>query len=207
MFPQLAGLGNTNEFLNRIFVTYDTRNSTSIPTTGSEIVGFVGATDRSFLSSVSYSLFGLDARRFVPIDDRFTLAGHVALRYMPSGGNPPFWALSSLGGDRSVLAEQQPLRAYGGDRFVDLNSFSSSVELRTKIFSMNLFSTEVALEMAPFVDAGRVFHNMGDNPVDHLHVAGGIGFRGVAKPYVVGYVDVGYGSEGLAIFSGIDYPF
>jgi hypothetical protein len=36
---------------------------------------------------------------------------------------------------------------------------------------------------------------------------GGIGFRGVARPFVVGYVDIGYGSEGVAVFTGLNYPF
>jgi len=31
--------------------------------------------------------------------------------------------------------------------------------------------------------------------------------RAVANPFVVGYVDVGYGHERLAVFSGINYPF
>jgi hypothetical protein len=35
----------------------------------------------------------------------------------------------------------------------------------------------------------------------------GVGIRGIARPSVVGYVDMGYGTEGLAIFTGINYPF
>jgi hypothetical protein len=31
--------------------------------------------------------------------------------------------------------------------------------------------------------------------------------RGVASPFIVGYVDVGFGSEGPAVFTGINYPF
>jgi hypothetical protein len=31
--------------------------------------------------------------------------------------------------------------------------------------------------------------------------------RAVAKPFIVGYVDIGYGGEGIAVFSGINYPF
>jgi putative acetyltransferase len=33
----------------------------------------------------------------------------------------------------------------------------------------------------------------------HIHKVGGLGFRGIASPFVVGYVDVGYGSEGAAV--------
>jgi outer membrane translocation and assembly module TamA len=207
VFPQLNGLGNEHEFLTRVFVSYDTRDSSTVPTHGSQIVGFAGVTDKTFLSTVSYSRFGVDARHFQPISDRFILAAHVALQYMPVGNNVPFWALSSLGGDRSVLAERQPLRGFGSDRFIDRNSFSSTVELRSKIFDLDLFTTNLTFEMAPFIDAGRVFRNLDDNPVSRLHVAGGVGLRAVARPFIVGYVDIGYGSEGTAIFSGVNYPF
>jgi hypothetical protein len=40
-----------------------------------------------------------------------------------------------------------------------------------------------------------------------VHSVGGVGFRAIAEPFVVGYVDVGYGGEGAAVFSGINYPF
>jgi hypothetical protein len=72
---------------------------------------------------------------------------------------------------------------------------------------LNGFGTRVSLELAPFVDAGKVFANPGSSPVSHLHHAVGLGVRGVASPYVVGYVDVGYGQGRAAVFSGINYPF
>jgi hypothetical protein len=31
--------------------------------------------------------------------------------------------------------------------------------------------------------------------------------RGVASPYVVGYLDMGFGNGRPAFFSGINYPF
>lgn len=202
-------LGNENELLNRLLITYDTRDSPSIPTGGTELIAFAGFADRSVLSSISYSLFGFDARHIAPIagDGRFTLVGHVAARYMPTASNAPFWALSSLGGDRSVVGERQPLRGFGDDRFIDRNSFSASLELRSHLFDLGLLSTTVTFEAAPFLDAGQVFPRVTDSPVNRLHLAGGVGFRAIAAPYIVGYVDVGYGGEGLAIFSGIKYPF
>ena len=207
VFPNLPGLGNERDFLNRVFIAYDTRDSGTIPTQGSAIVAFAGISNQGFLSSVSYSGFGLDVKHFEPINDRLGFAGHVALQYMPVGNDAPFWALSSLGGDRSVLAERQPLRGFGADRFIDRNLFSSSVELRQKVLDLNLFSTELAVELAPFIEAGRVFHKLGDSPIGRLHLDGGLGFRAIAKPFIVGYVDIGYGGEGIAIFSGINYPF
>jgi hypothetical protein len=44
-------------------------------------------------------------------------------------------------------------------------------------------------------------------PFTHLHLASGIGFRAIALPVVVAFVDFGYGQNGAAVFSGINYPF
>ena len=200
-------LGSENEWLNRLSFTYDTRDSPSIPTQGTALTIFAGATDRRFLSSISYTELGLDARHLQPLDERFTLATHAALRYMPGSDPLPFWALSRLGGDRSDIGERQLLRGYGEGRFVDRNLFSGSIEVRSRVFDINLFSQELSVEAAPFIDAGRVFHDMGQNPLSRLHVAGGVGLRAIAPPFIVGYLDIGYGAEGSAIFSGINYPF
>jgi hypothetical protein len=57
------------------------------------------------------------------------------------------------------------------------------------------------------VDFGRVFSSSSTDPLGHLHPVVGVGFRGIARPFVVGYVDIGYGSEGAAVFTGLNYPF
>jgi outer membrane protein assembly factor BamA len=207
-FPTLQGVRHgSNELFSRLFLTYDTRNSRNVPTTGSLVSLWGGLTDRAFLSSVSYSAFGLDARQYQPLHPRITLVGHIAFRYMPVGRNTPFWALSRLGGDRTDVGYQQPLRGFGAGRFVDRHMFAANVELRTRVFEHDIFGTHALLELAPFVDLGQVFHSLHTNPLSRLHPVGGLGFRGVAAPFVVGYVDVGYGSEGVAVFSGVNYPF
>ena len=78
---------------------------------------------------------------------------------------------------------------------------------RTRVFDADLFGTHGIAEIAPFAEAGRVFRGMSENPLTDLHPVGGVGFRAIAEPFVVGYVDVGYGGEGTAVFSGINYPF
>jgi outer membrane protein assembly factor BamA len=207
-FPGLPGLGTQHELFNRIFASYDTRDSIALPSKGSQVVVSAGFSDRAFGSSASYSAMSLDVRHYQPLDQRFTLAAHVALRYLPTGkGDAPFWAQGSLGGDRSINGEQQPLRAYGEGRFIDLNLFSAGAELRSRVADLDLFTTHVSVQIAPFVEFGKVFHDASDWPLKRLHTAGGIGFRAVAPPFIVGYVDIGYGSEGTAVFSGINYPF
>jgi hypothetical protein len=126
---------------------------------------------------------------------------------MPSAAEAPFWALSSLGGDRSIPNGREPLRSDGADRYVDENLIATGAELRMRVAGFGAFSTHVSLELAPFVDAGKVFSNGPGNLLSEMHTAAGIGVRGVASPYVVGYVDVGYGRGKAVVFSGINYPF
>jgi hypothetical protein len=90
---------------------------------------------------------------------------------------------------------------------VDNNLAVLNAEVRAQVWERDLFGTHGVFELAPFFDVGRVGHTLGYDPFDELHPAGGVGFRGIALPFVVAYVDVGYGGEGVAVFSGINYPF
>ena len=207
-FGNILGVGTTNSLLERISVSYDTRDDLTVPKHGVQLVAYGGIASRAgVLNDNSYSETGVDGRLFVPLGTQTTLAVHAALRYLPSAGHVPFWALSTIGGDRSEIGGVQPLRGYGAGRYYDRDSFSGTVELRHNVFSFNALSTHVDLEVSPFVDSGRVFANGGTFPFSQLHTIGGVGIRGIAPPFVVGYVDIGYGNEGAAIFSGINYPF
>lgn len=206
-FPTLKGLNGGTEVLNQIQATYDTRDSIDIPTQGGYEMLYASIADRRFMSSVSYTRFGADIHQYFPIGHNVTLATHGYLQYMPAGDETPFWAMARLGGESSLLMNQQTLRGYGAGRFVDNNLFDVNVEMRSRVWERDIFNTHGILELAPFFDLGRVFHNPGDDFVTDLHPVGGMGFRGIAEPFVVGYVDVGWGGEGAAVFSGINYPF
>jgi outer membrane protein assembly factor BamA len=154
-----------------------------------------------------YTEAGVDGRGYWPVAKATILAAHLGLRYLPSAHDVPFWALSSLGGGESDTGGQGALRGYGAGRFYDRNSFSTTVELRRTVMSFDAASTHVDVELAPFVDVGRVFSRSSTSPLDGLHQVYGVGFRGIARPFVVGHVDIGYGSEGVAVFTGLNYPF
>jgi hypothetical protein len=207
-FGPILGVGSNHETLNRVEVIYDTRDDTAIPTRGGEYVIFGGAAARDgIFDSSLYSVTGFDARQVWSPTAGNTIAAHMALRYMPGATDVPFWSLSNIGGDRSILADSQPLRGFGQGRFYGRNAFSTSVEYRKRVLDVDTASTHIDVEVTPFVDMGEVFAHSRDSPVAHLHHVGGVGFRGIAPPFVVGYVDVGYGSEGTAVFTGINYPF
>lgn len=207
LFPHQKGLQGGTEVLNIAMLTYDTRDSIEIPRSGGLARVFAGFADRAFMSSVSYTRFGGEIRRYYSLNRRVTLVGHAFIEYEPAGNELPFWTMARLGGEPSLLWDQQTLRGYGTGRFVDNNLAVANLEVRTRVYEMDLFGTHGILELAPFFDAGRVAHNIGFDPFVDTHPVGGIGFRGIAEPFVVGYVDIGYGGEGTAIFSGINYPF
>jgi Omp85 superfamily domain len=205
-FPTL--LGTNKEFLNRLSLVYDSRDDLAVPSRGMKWVLYVGtAAKNGLVNDSSYSEAGIDGRGIWPVAPDTVLAAHLSLRYLPTVNDIPFWALSSLGGGQSVIGGEQPLRGFGAGRFYDRDSFSSTVELRRKVFSFDAVTTVLDIEVAPFADVGRVFSSTSTDPLDHVHKVVGVGFRGIARPYVVGYVDVGYGTEGAAVFTGLNYPF
>ena len=159
--------------------------------------------DRTLGSSTSYTKFGFDSRGYIPLRGEKKnpiLAMRATADYVAGPADTPFWERSSLGGRRS-------LRGYGGDRFIGFNRSIGSVELRTNVYQHRLFGVNAELELAPFIDAGEVFKGVTTNPVGDLHWDYGLGFRGIVRPQILAFVDVGHGDEGLKVFTGIDYPF
>lgn len=207
-FSGELGLGSSPETLSRAAVIYDSRDDTTVPTRGGEYALYGGvAAAHGLVNASLYSVVGTDARQLWSLGAGSTLAAHAALRYMPGTTAVPFWVLSSLGGDLSVLGETQPLRGYGTGRFYDRDSFSASLEYRRRVLSVDAVATHINVEVTPFLDVGEVFAHSRQSPFAHLHHVAGVGFRGIASPFVVGFVDLGYGSEGVAVFTGINYPF
>ncbi len=186
---------------HRVALTYDSRDDFDIPQQGALALVYTEVADRRLGSSTSFVKFGAEWRKFIPLRRQNPiLALRAAADYISGSADTPFWEQSSLGGRRS-------LRAYGGDRFIDFNRSLAGAELRTRVWQRRLFGVNAEIEVAPFAEAGQVFRRVTDSPVDDPHWAVGLGFRGVVRPQIVGFVDLGYGAEGSAIFTGVNYPF
>jgi outer membrane protein assembly factor BamA len=180
---------------------YDTRDDTDIPRKGALALIYGEFADRRLGSTTSFIKFGGEARKFVPLrNGNPVLAMRALLDYTSGSHDTPFWEMSSLGGRRT-------LRGFGSDRFIDFNRSLASVEVRTRVYQRHIFGVNAEIEVAPFVETGQVFTHVAESPVSDLHWVGGVGFRGVVRPQIVGFVDIGYGAEGSAIFTGINYPF
>lgn len=121
-----------------------------------------------------------------------------------ASGDVPFIEMVSLGGNT--------LRGYGSDRFIDLNGFVLSTELRVTVWEVKLFGVKGQIQLAPFIDTGKVFLSWskdffsGEIATDY-QLTYGIAFRGIVPPFIVGRVEFGFGEDGLTAFVGLDYPY
>jgi outer membrane protein assembly factor BamA len=186
---------------HQVAVTYDSRDSTDIPSRGALALFYTETAQQSLGSTSSFVKFGTEWRKFLPLrKGNPTLALRGLLNYISGDKDTPFWELSTLGGRRT-------LRGFGSNRFVDFNRSLLSAELRTRVWQRHVFGVNAELELAPFVETGQVFRRFTHSPISDLHWVYGLGFRGVVRPQIVGFVDVGRGAEGVAVFTGVDYPF
>lgn len=149
-----------------------------------------------------FTKYNLEAKGFVPLrpDNKYILALHSALDYLQDGDDAPFYERNSVGGIHS-------LRAFGSNRFTDNDCFVLQAELRDNVYEREIFGVRAHLEVAPFLDAAKVFHSSREFPLEDLHLVGGLGVRAVVVPQVVAYVDFGSSGGAPAAFTGIDYPF
>ena len=82
-----------------------------------------------------------------------------------------------------------------------------NVEQRFKVFESKMGGVTTEFQLAPFVGAGTVFDNPGRAAARYVRPVVGGAVRAVAKPQVVGSIDVGVGREGVAVFMDINYSF
>ena len=90
-----------------------------------------------------------------------------------------------------VLGGNDDLRGFGGYRFRDNHSLYLGVEHRWHASSN--------LEMAAFVDAGKVVPLKREVDATRLHYSGGIGFRVRVRSAIVSRIDFAVSGEGFRI--------
>ena len=99
------------------------------------------------------------------------------------------------------------MRGFGENRFLDRGRILFNVEERLRLFTVTYHDVRTAFELALFAEAGRVFHTVTDLSFRKVQTVAGVGVRLVVFSQLVAKIDVGFGSAGVAIFSGLDYPF
>ena len=200
VFTDIPGEDGSFVWAHRLALTYDTRNSLVMPTQGRFGQVFVEVADEAIGSKASFVRYGLEGRWLWPhLGERLVLALRGLVGRV-DGSNIPFFELSELGGDET-------LRGFGENRFLDEGRVLVNAEERFKVFQLNYGNVRTDIELAVFTDVGRVFHNFSDLGSGKIQAVVGGGIRFLAASQIVAKIDVGVGSEGVAIFTGLDYPF
>ncbi len=192
-FRPLSGYG--------LAVGLDTRDGYVVPSEGVLLEAAGMLYPSHFGIDAGYWSTWLDARAIVPLDDgrEWLLAAQAQVRQI-FGDGAPFYALNTLGGKFS-------LRAFGEQRFTDRGVAWANVEVRHRLWDTRVRGTPVEIWLDPFAGVGEVFDTPDEARIGRLQWVGGAALRTVARPQVVGSIDIGYGREGLAVFLDIDYSF
>lgn len=165
--------------------SFDTRDLTTNPRSGSYVLAGALFASNSFESDENYQRYTVAANHYWAMRDNLTLAGRVAA--CGASDNVPFFDLCMLGAGSDI-------RGYVAGRYQDLTMFAAQAELR--------------VQFAPrwggvvFAGVGEVAPSFGDMDGDKVLPAGGIGVRWMAAPknQVNLRADLAWGQDGDALF-------
>ncbi|HEY1339997.1 MAG TPA: BamA/TamA family outer membrane protein [Bryobacteraceae bacterium] len=170
------------------FVEYDWRDYPGEPRNGGAYSAqylYFGDTQRDHFS---FDRLDLEAQQYFGFfNDRRVIAlrGRVQATDPRPGNVVPFYLQPNLGGP-------DDLRGFRPFRFYDNNAVILNGEYRWEVFS--------GLDMALFVDAGRVFHDWHQINLRELETDYGFGFRFNIRNDVFLRVDTGFSREGFQIW-------
>ncbi len=180
------GIDNQSDFLRKsIFIQYDYRDNPGGPRTGGNyILRHSWYSDRR-LYLHSFRGLEMEAQQYLPF---FNLRRVIALRgkavwnSADSGQAVPFYLQPTLGGS-------DDLRGFRAFRFYDDNLVLMNVEYRWESFS--------GLDMALFLDAGKVYHKRAEWNQNAMETSVGFGLRFNVGNSVFMRIDGGFSHEGF----------
>lgn len=201
LFHGLVGIEGAQVIGHKLTLRYDTRDKQLVTTRGTYFNGSVELNQNLLHDEPNrWVRTTFDARHFLPhFDDRMVFVARF-LADAVNGPGVPFFERPTLGGETT-------LRAFGQSRFVDDTVLLVNLEERVRIERREIFGYNIDMEIAPFVDIGRVMNKFTLHKLSHPQINPGVGIRIVAQPYVVGRIDFAHGKDGMNVFVGLDYPF
>lgn len=200
--PDLPAARRERVFLSmpRLRAAWDTRDLPATPTRGNALELAWGLSSPAFGSDRRFASYGALWQGYAPHAGGAAVLAARGLLDWNSGGDVPLSAMARLGGLRS-------LRGFGEGRFVDRGRAAVALEERLTVYELPVVGTRTRFQVAPFLEAGRVFERLGALDRRDWNLVGGVALRGVVPPTVVGTIDLGWSREGLAAFVDVDYPF
>ncbi len=197
---EVPGIEGFTTHAQQFGLVYTALDDLDMPTRGVYGRAQIEVSRQELGSTQSFRHYTVELKAFKPLDgDRYVTAMRGAYD-QTAGDNVPFL-------ERAILGGKNTLRGHGDNRFVDSSYLLFNVEERIRLFRYRLFNVNTDWEIAPFLDLGAVARNLLDMTTKNFVANPGLGFRAVVRPNVVGRVDIGFGSEGPAIFATLGYPF
>lgn len=208
-FPTAPGLDGASLWGQGLTFAYDSRDNQLTPLHGTDATLTAERLDNFEADNhAHWWRVTAEARNFQPhFDDRAVLVTHALFDALPIDRKGlalhgvPFYERPTLGGETT-------LRGFGRGRFVGNYALLVNVEERVSVARWSVMGNVVELELAPFLDCGRVEKYLTDRRVlSNLQYNPGLGVRVLARPNIAGRLDVASGRDGAAVFVGLDYPF
>lgn len=190
---------SSNQWTQRLALIWDTRDSREFPKAGHYVEAFGLFVPPSFDSNPFYSGYGLVGKEIFTLQERFTTVLRLTLDQL-FGDTIPFYMQPALGGEND-------LRSFVERRFTGRGRILFDVEERILVKSWQIMKAKFDLSLDPFFAVGQVFNQWEQVSFNNLQPVGGIGFRALVPPAVVGRVDVAVGSEGFNVYTTLNYPF
>ena len=199
-FNGIKGIEGAQIFGHRLTLLYDSRDNLLTPVKGTYVSHYWELAQNLHEHAPDrWVRFALDVRHLFPhADERSVFVARLLIDKVFSQGIP-FYKRPTLGGENT-------LRGFGLNRFIDDNLFLVNLEERIRVFEKRVFDNPIELEMAPFLDFGRV-NDQFLSRLTRTQFNPGVGIRALSRPNVVGRLDVAYGKDGGNVFVGLDYPF
>ena len=202
-FPDVRGVNDDRLTIlsHRVRLVFDSRDSRGAPSEGFFGEFSYEAGDATTGGDVDFDRFSFAFTLLFPkLDKRLTTVVHAA-GWLVLGKDLPFYVQTSIGG-------KDTHRGYGQGRFVGQNGFVASVEERWNVFEYELMDVRQILQLAGFVDIGRVYQRDESITLDDLKVAAGAAIRLIVPDSeLVAGIDLGISDEGAAVFVGLNYPY
>lgn len=200
LFPQNVPARWHQDAELRAGVDFDTRDHPVTTSRGQYARVYAGNSQRAFGSEFDFQRYGADLRTFVRSSRSSRRVTAIQARFEQLLGTAPFYLMPQLGG-------KYVHRAYGAGRYVDKGLGTITVEERMTVYSLAVAGVTTEVEFAPFAGVGTVFSSPGRAAARYARPVFGAAVRAVARPQVVGSIDVGIGQEGPVAFMDINYSF
>jgi outer membrane protein assembly factor BamA len=200
-FAGLTGMEGAQIVGHKMTARYDTRDKQLITTRGTYVtVSFEFSQNFKQPDPSHWIRTTIDGRHFFPhYGERLTFVARAFVDTV-TGHNIPFYERPMLGGEST-------LRGFGQNRFIDNTALLLNLEERIPVRAQKILDYTLELQVSPFVDIGRVMSGFSVHDLRDFQINPGVGLRLLARPNVVGRLDLAYGRDGANLFVGLDYPF